>query len=91
MAADLLDSQGWDAAVFRDAGATIRRKGVAMAVLLVLTCWVCTVLYFFGRKIATLYDVLISLFTHFIPLGPVVLIALAVVLIIWLAPRRAAG
>ena len=61
-----------------------------MAVLLVLTCWVCTVLYFFGRKILTFYDVLISLFTHFVPLGPIAFVALAVALIVTLAPKREA-
>ena len=61
-----------------------------MAVLLVITCWACTILYFFGRKILVLYEVLLSLFTHFLPLGPLVLIALAVAFIVAIAPKRAA-
>ena len=61
-----------------------------MAVLLALVCWVCTVLYFFGLKILALYDVLLSLFTHFMPLGPIALIALTVALIIVIAPKQAA-
>jgi hypothetical protein len=85
-----LDLHGWVASCFPFAGGTGRRKGVAMAVLLVMMCWACTILYFFGLKILVLYDVLISLFTHFIPLGPIALIALIVALIVISAPKRAA-
>ena len=59
-----------------------------MAILLVLVCWVCTVLYIFGRKILALYDVFLSLFTHFVPLGPIALIVLAVVGIVLICPKR---
>ncbi len=59
-----------------------------MGVVVILTCWICTVLYFFGRKIVALYDVLVSLLTHFIPLGPIVLIALTVALIVLACPKR---
>ncbi len=90
MAADLLDSHGWIASFFRLTGGTSRWQGVEMAVLLVLACWACTVLYFFGRKILALYDVLLSLFTHFLPLCPIVLIALAVAFIVAVAPKQAA-
>ena len=61
-----------------------------MAVLLVLVCWVCTVLYIFGRKILTLYDLFLSLFTHFMPLGPIALIVLAVACIVFICPNRIA-
>jgi hypothetical protein len=88
LAANSLDLHGWDASSFLLTGGTIRREGVVMAVLLVLLCWACTVLYFFGRKILGLYDVLISVFTHFLPIGPILLIALAVVLIVFVAPKR---
>jgi hypothetical protein len=90
LAADSLDLHGWVAPCFRLTGGTIRWEGVAMAVLLVLTCWACAILYFFGRKILVLYDVLVSLFTHFVPLGPLALIALAVALIVAIAPKQAA-
>ncbi len=89
MVADSLDSHGRVAALLACTGGVSRWTGVEMAVLVILVCWVCTILYFFGRKILTLYDVLLSLFTHFIPLGPIVLIGLAVGLIILLAPDRA--
>ncbi len=39
--------------------------------------------------VAELYDVLLSLFTHFLPLGPIVLIALAVAFIVAIAPKQA--
>jgi hypothetical protein len=90
LVADSLDSHGWVAPFFRLTGGTSRRAGVEMAVLLVLACWACTILYFFGRKILALYDVLLSLFTHFVPLGPLAIIVLAVALIIAVAPKRAA-
>jgi hypothetical protein len=65
-------------------------RGFAMAVFLVLACWVGTVLYFFGLKILVLYDVLISLFTHVMPLGPLAVIVLVVVGIVYSCPNREA-
>jgi hypothetical protein len=88
LGADSLDLHGWNATLFPRIGGASRWTGVEMAVLVILVCWVSTILYFFGRKIVVLYDVLLSLFTHFIPLGPIVLIALAVGLIIRLCPNR---
>jgi hypothetical protein len=65
-----------------------RRQGVAMGIVLVMGCWICTIFYFFGRKILALYDVLVSLLTHFIPLGPILLIVLIVALIVVAASHR---
>ena len=62
-----------------------------MGVLVILGCWVTTVLFFFGHKVVALYDVALSLLTHFIPLGPVLLILALVVLIVALAPKRPAA
>jgi hypothetical protein len=90
LAADSLEIHDWVASFSGLAGGTGRRAGVAMAVLLVLVCWACTVMYFFGRKILALYDVLISLLTHFVPLGPLALLVAAVALIIAVSPKQAA-
>ena len=88
LVADSLDLHGWNAPIILANGGQGRRRGVAMGVVVILTCWICTVLYFFGRKIVALYDVLVSLLTHFIPLGPIVLIALTVALIVLACPKR---
>ena len=69
-------------------GGTIRWRGVAMGIVFVLACWVTTIMYFFGRKILALYDVLVALMTHFVPVGPILLIVLVVALIVALAPKR---
>ena len=59
-----------------------------MGIVFVLACWVTTIMYFFGRKILALYDVLVSMLTHFVPIGPILLIVLVVALIVALAPKR---
>ena len=61
-----------------------------MAPLLVLVCWVCTLVYLFGHKLLGLYGFLYTLCTHFIPLGPLALVVLALVLIVAISPKREA-
>ena len=60
-----------------------------MGVVLVLACWVSAMLFFFGSKLMELYGVLLSLFTHFLPLGPIALVVAIVALIVAIAPKRA--
>ena len=61
-----------------------------MGVAVILVCWIATVLFFFGRKVVALYDVLVSLLTHFVPLGPILLFVVVVALIIVSVPKRTA-
>ncbi len=61
-----------------------------MAVILLLLCWVSAVLFFFGAKILEIYGILASLLTHFRPLWPLVIIAVAVAVIVAATPKRVA-
>ena len=60
-----------------------------MAAILFFVCWASIIFYFFGAKILQLYDILLTVLTHFYPLWPFVMIVGVVVLIVALAPRRA--
>jgi hypothetical protein len=59
-----------------------------VTVVLLLLCWISTILYFFGAKILDVYGIMLSVVTHFRPLWPFVLIAGLVALIVAAAPKQ---